>query len=111
MFPNPHTVNLNRQSYLTNDSVTRTLGAELTTKTMSQMFRAVFELNGVRRRQGLEGCLKRYSVDTENTLLHEYLGADSLPTPWPSTMVLQVSTPAAWLTGCLLICRTRGILV
>jgi linoleate 10R-lipoxygenase len=92
VFPNPSTVNLNRQSHLTDDGVTRTLGAELTTKIMSQMLRAVFELSGVRRRQGLEGRLKRYNVDTENTLRHEYLDADSLPTPWPSTMVLQVST-------------------
>lgn len=92
VFPNPRTVNLNRQSYLTDDGVTRTLGAELTSKTMSQMLRAVLELSGVRRRQGLEGRLKRYKVSTENTLRHEYLGADTLPTPWPSTMVLQVST-------------------
>ena len=101
VFPAPHTVNVERESrdrYLTGDGVTRSLGVELTTKIMSQVLRAVFEFNGVRRTRGLAGHLKRYKVAAENTLRHEYLGADYLPTAWPNTMVLQVSNlPSACL--------------
>jgi len=58
---------------------------------MSQMLRAVFEFDGIRRGLGLSGTLKRYKVAEENALRYEYLGADHLPTAWPNTMVLQVS--------------------
>lgn len=80
-----------KDRYLTGDGVTRSLGADLTTKIMGQVLRAVFELNGVRRTPGLAGHLKRYKVTAENTLRYEYLDADYLPTAWPNTMVLQVS--------------------
>jgi hypothetical protein len=73
--------------------VTRSLGVELTTKIMSQVLRAVFEFDGIHRGPGLSGTLKRYKVTEENTLRHEYLGADFLPTAWPNTLILQVSSP------------------
>ncbi len=95
VFPDPWTVNVRRESkdrYLTGDGVTRSLGVELTTKIMSQVLRAVFELDGICRGPGLSGTLKRYKVDEVNTLRHAYLGADHLPTAWPNTMVLQVSS-------------------
>ena len=80
-----------KDRYLTGDGVTRSLGVELTTKIMSQMLRAVFEFEGICRGPGLSGTLKRYKVAEENTLRHEYLGADHLPTAWPNTMIVQVS--------------------
>ncbi|KAI0306151.1 linoleate diol synthase [Multifurca ochricompacta] len=92
VFPDPKTVDVNREPkdhYLTGDGVTRSLGVELTTKIMSQVLRAVFELDGLRRGPGLSGTLKRYKVAAVNTLRHEYLGADQLPTAWPNTMALQ----------------------
>jgi hypothetical protein len=95
VFPNPTTVNVYRESkdrYLTGDGVTRSLGVDLTTKIMSQVLRAVFEFDGMRRGPGLSGTLKRYKVVAENTLRYEFLGADHLPTAWPNTMILQVST-------------------
>ncbi|KAH9016639.1 hypothetical protein EDB83DRAFT_2528743 [Lactarius deliciosus] len=102
VFPDPHTVNVKRKSqdrYLTGDGVTRSLGVDLTTKIMSQVLRAVFETNGVRRSPGLSGHLKRYKVAAENTLRHEYLGADYLPTAWPNTMVLQYDVAAPRVNG------------
>jgi len=60
---------------------------------MSQVLRAVFEFEGICRVPGLTGALKRYKVAEENTLRYEYLGADNLPTAWPNTMALQVSSP------------------
>ena len=84
-----------KDRYLTGDGVTRSLGVELTTKIMSQVLRAVFEFDRIRRGPGLSGTLKRYKVAEENTVRFEYLGANYLPTPWPNTMVLQVSTPAS----------------
>jgi linoleate 10R-lipoxygenase len=45
--PDPQQVNVNREPkgrYLTGDGVTRSLGVDLTTKIMSQVLRAVFEL-------------------------------------------------------------------
>jgi hypothetical protein len=96
VFPDPNTVNVNRKSkdrYLTGDGVTHSLGIELTTKIMSQVLRAVFEFDGIRRVPGSSGTLKRYKVSEENTLCYEYLGADYLPTAWPNTLVLQVSSP------------------
>ncbi|KAH8997828.1 linoleate diol synthase [Lactarius hatsudake] len=102
VFPDPHTVNVKRKSkdrYLTGDGVTRSLGVDLTTKIMSQVLRAVFETNGVRRSPGLAGHLKRYKVAAENTLRYEYLGADYLPTAWPNTMVLQYDVAAPQVNG------------
>lgn len=113
MFPDPRTVNVNREPkdhYLTSDSVTRSLGVELSVKAIIQMLRAVFELNGVRRTPGVTGHLKRYKARGENTLRYEYLGADNLPTAWPNTMVLQVSTFFG-LCYCSLILSDRGIVV
>ena len=95
LFPDAGAVNVKREPkdrYLTGDGVARSLGAELTTKIMGQVLRAVFELNGVCRAPGRAGHLKRYKVTAENTLRYEYLDADYLPTAWPNTMVLQVST-------------------
>ncbi|KAI9435341.1 linoleate diol synthase [Lactarius indigo] len=97
VFPEPHTVNVKRESkdrYLTGDGVTRSLGVDLTAKIVAQVLRAVFETNGVRRAPGLAGHLKRYKVAAENTLRHEYLNADYLPTAWPNTMVLQFDATA-----------------
>ena len=94
VFSDPSTVNLDREPkdrYLTWDGVTRSLGVELMTKIMSQVLRAVFEFEGIRRGPGLSGTLKRYRVPEENALRYEYLGTDHLPTVWPNTMVLQVS--------------------
>jgi linoleate 10R-lipoxygenase len=87
-------VDVNREPkdrYLTGDGVTRSLGVELTTKIMSQVLRAVFEFECIRRGPGHSGKLKRYKVAEENTLRHEYLGVDHLPTAWPNAMILQVS--------------------
>lgn len=98
VFPDPGAVNVNREHkdrYLTGDGVTRSLGVELTTKIMSQVLRAVFEFDGLCRGPGFSGKLKRYKVAEENTLRHEYLGADHLPTPWPNTMILQYHVPVA----------------
>lgn len=92
VFPDPKTVNVHRDlkdHYLTGDGVTRSLGVELTTKIMSQVLRAVFEFDGICRGPGLAGTLKRYKVTEVNTLRHEYLGTDQLPTAWPNTMTLQ----------------------
>ncbi|KAH9056259.1 linoleate diol synthase [Lactarius vividus] len=102
VFPDPHTVNVKRESkdrYLTGDGVTRSLGVDLTAKIVGQVLRAVFETNGVRRSPGLAGHLKRYKVAAENTLRHEYLGADYLPTAWPNTMVLQYDVAAPQVNG------------
>ena len=81
-----------KDRYLISDGVTRSLGVELTTKIMSQVLRAVFEFDDMRRTPGLAGQLNRLNVTEENTLRCEYLGADYLPTAWPNSMVLQVST-------------------
>jgi linoleate 10R-lipoxygenase len=88
------TVDIHRESktlYLTGDGIVRSLGAELTTMIVSQMLRAVFTFDGMRRGPGLSGTLKRHEVTTVNTIRHEYLGADNLPTVWPNTMIFQVS--------------------
>jgi len=98
VFSDPNTVNVNREPkdrYLTGDGVTRSLGVELTTKIMSQVLRAVFEFDHMRRGPGQSGKLKRYKVAEENTLRYEYLGADHLPTAWPNTLILQYNVPVA----------------
>jgi linoleate 10R-lipoxygenase len=97
VFPEPRTVNVYREPkdrYLTGDGVTRSLGVAITTKIMSQVLRAVFEFDGLCRGPALSGTLKRYKVAEVNTLRYEYLGSDQLPTAWPNTMILQVSTRA-----------------
>jgi len=102
VFPDPTVVNVNREPrdrYLTGDGVTRSLGVELTTKIMSQVLRAVFEFDHIRRGPHPSGCLKRYKVAEENTLRYEYLGTDHLPTAWPNTLVLQYNVPVAQASG------------
>jgi linoleate 10R-lipoxygenase len=97
VFLNPTKVEPNRglkNRYLTGDGVTRSLGVELTTKIMSQVLRAVFEFNDMSREPHDSGKLKRYKVAVENTLRYEYLDEKYLPTAWPNTMLLQVSTSA-----------------
>ncbi|KAF8265063.1 hypothetical protein EI94DRAFT_1736694 [Lactarius quietus] len=81
VFPNPQKVDVNREPknrYLIGDGVSRSPGVELTMKIMSQVLRAVFESNGVRRTPGLAGHLKRYKVTAENTLRYKYLDAKGL---------------------------------
>jgi len=98
VFPDPRTVNVYREPkdrYLTGDGVTRSLGVAITTKIMSQVLRAVFEFDGLRRGPALSGTLKRYKVAEVNTLRHEYLGSDQLPTAWPNTMILQYDVAVA----------------
>jgi len=98
VFPEPRTVNVYREPkdrYLTGDGVTRSLGVGITAKIMSQVLRAVFEFDGLCRGPGLSGTLKRYKVSEVNTLRHEYLGADYLPTAWPNTMILQYEVAVA----------------
>jgi linoleate 10R-lipoxygenase len=95
VFPDPHTVNVNREArnrYLTGDGVTCSLGVELTTKIVVSVLRAVFGCNDMRRAPGRVGHLRRFKVTEENTLMYEYLDGDNLPTAWPGTMLLQVST-------------------
>ena len=70
---------------------------------MSQVLRAVFECNGMRRTHGLAGQLNRYKVAAENTLRYEFLDGSFLPTAWPDTMVLQVSTFCSAFMAFLLI--------
>ena len=107
MFPDPHTVNVNRKPrnrYLTDDGISRSLGVELTTKIVTQVVRAVFECN-MRRAPGRVGHLRRLKVAAENTLMYEYLDGNNLPTAWPSSMLFQVST--AYLNYCFLILSPR----
>ncbi|KAI0046507.1 linoleate diol synthase [Auriscalpium vulgare] len=96
VFPDPENVDLNRtpkEKYLTGDGVTRSLGEELTTKILTSVLRAVFELPNLRRGIGQSGYLKRYLTAAENTQRYEFLGNDQLPTPWPNTLVLQYDAP------------------
>ncbi|KAN0138085.1 hypothetical protein V8E53_003974 [Lactarius tabidus] len=102
-FPDPHTVNVKREPkdrYLTGDGVTCSLGVELTTKIVSQVLRAVFECNCVRRAPGLAGQLHRYKVAADNALRYEYLDGDFRPTTWPDTMVFQYDVAALIEPSC-----------
>jgi hypothetical protein len=86
-----------KDSYLAGDGVTRSLGVELTTKIVGQVLRAVFECDGLRRRPGPSGTLKRHDVAQgadKHTLRYEYLGADNLSTPWPNSMLVQINAEA-----------------
>lgn len=56
---------------------------------MSQVLRAVFEYDNLRRGPGQSGKLKRYKTKAVNTLRYEYLGKDNLPTPWATSMIAQ----------------------
>jgi linoleate 10R-lipoxygenase len=82
-----------KESHLYGDGITRSVGVELMTKIVGQMLRAVFEFDGLRRGPAPSGTLKRHNVaegDEKYTLRYEYLGADNLSTPWPSSMLVQM---------------------
>jgi len=97
VFTDPTTVDVHRESkdnYLPWDGVTRSLGVELTTRIIRQVLRAVFEFDGLRRASGSSGMLKRYNIAEGSILRYEYLGAGNLPTPWPSSLLVQINTSA-----------------
>jgi linoleate 10R-lipoxygenase len=85
-----------KDSYLAGDGITRLLGVELATKIVGQVFRAVFEFDGLSRQPGPSGTLKRYDLAEEerHTLRYEYLGVDNLPTPWPNSLLVQINAEA-----------------
>ncbi|VDB91968.1 unnamed protein product [Peniophora sp. CBMAI 1063] len=101
VFANPTSFSLNRGQvgrYLLGDGCARVLGAELTTKIMSSVVRAIIELPGVRPGTKNLGYLKRYAVDEPGAknLLYQYIGKDQLPTPWASSrMILQYDATGA----------------
>ena len=75
MFLEPQKVNVKREPkvhYVIRDGVTCSLGVELTTRIMSQVLRAMFEFDHVRRTPGLAGHLNRLNVTPGNTLRCEY---------------------------------------
>ncbi|EIM86629.1 linoleate diol synthase [Stereum hirsutum FP-91666 SS1] len=91
VFAEPKSIDLNREmkKYLIGDGAVRCLGLDITMKIMSQVLRAVFEYDHLRRGPGQSGKLKRYRTNAVNTLRYEYLGKDHLPTPWATSMIVQ----------------------
>jgi cytochrome P450 len=76
-----------RDRYL--NAAVNALGDELTSKILSQVIRAVFGLQGVRRGPGLSGVLSRFKDDSNPILRYGYVNDHSQQGAWPISMIIQ----------------------
>jgi linoleate 10R-lipoxygenase len=90
-FPDPTTVVPSRPvaSYLVGDGATKCLGDKLAIKIKGEVFRAIFELPGVRRAPGQSGQLTRFKETSQPILRFSYLDSHQFAVPWPTSMAIQ----------------------
>ncbi|KAH9932667.1 linoleate diol synthase [Amylocystis lapponica] len=92
VFPRPHAVNPSRGAqtrYLIGDGSAKCFGADLSTKIIGEVVRAVFGFPHLRRAPGQSGCLKRFKEDSSKTSTYSYLSSAQELTPWAGSMVVQ----------------------
>ncbi|KAI0704264.1 heme peroxidase [Cytidiella melzeri] len=94
VFPEPESINPSRSPrsrYLASDIVAKTLGSDLPTKIIAQVIRATYSYHNLRRAPAQSGVLNRFKSDVSKTSTWMYLGEDQKPSPWATSMVVQVS--------------------
>jgi len=90
VFANPQTVNVNRgaKGMLFDDSIFSHLGEGLTVKIVTEILRAVFNLDNLRRANGQSGVLQRFKDHTRPEISYAYLDNAQNITESPSSLVL-----------------------
>jgi linoleate 10R-lipoxygenase len=95
IFSNPGDINITRptKDRCHPDGVFNYLGEGLTIKIISEILRAVFEYNNVRRAPGQSGLLNRFKDQSRPELNNSYLNKTQLPGPWPTSLTILFDGP------------------
>jgi len=85
------TVNPSRgtKGCLAGDGLFTHIGEKLTIKIMTEVLRAVFSLENVRRAPGRSGKLKRFKEHSRPELRYAYLDQHQLISAWPTSLTIQ----------------------
>lgn len=97
VFPSPGVVNAARESktILPGDGLFSHLGEGLTVKIVSEVLRAVYSKNNVRRAPGQSGVLPRFKDHARPDLRFAYLDARQFTSAWPTSLSILYDAPAA----------------
>ncbi|KAF8074859.1 linoleate diol synthase [Lyophyllum atratum] len=97
VFASAKTANATRggKGTLHGDGAFSHLGEQLTLKIMTEVLRAVFERDEVRRAPGQSGSLRRFKDYARPDLRFAYLDRNSLSSAWPTSMSIMYEAPAA----------------
>ncbi|KAL9713581.1 hypothetical protein Ac2012v2_003192 [Leucoagaricus gongylophorus] len=71
------------------DGTVKYLGETLTVRIVSEVLRAVYAYNNIRRAPGKSGKLKRFTEGTHAQYRYAYLDSKYLISPWPSSLTVQ----------------------
>ncbi|EKM81762.1 hypothetical protein AGABI1DRAFT_90139 [Agaricus bisporus var. burnettii JB137-S8] len=91
MFSEPSKVDPSRSTSacIFGDGPLRFLGETLTVKITSQVLRAIYAYNNVRRAPGASGKLKRFTEGSHPQYHFAYLDRDFKISPWPTSLTIQ----------------------
>jgi len=91
VFKAAQTVNPARgtKGYLPGDGLFVHLGEKLTVKIMTEVLRAVYGYENVRRAPGKSGELKRFKEHSRPQLRHAYLDQRQFSSAWPTSLTIQ----------------------
>ncbi|PPQ98253.1 hypothetical protein CVT26_003424 [Gymnopilus dilepis] len=91
VFPDPATFNASRsqKDCVRPDGLFSYLGEGLTVKIISEVLRAVFEFNNVRRAPNQSGVLPRFKVHNRPELCYAYFNSSQVITEFPTSMSIQ----------------------
>ena len=76
-------------SAIDGDGAIKYLGQPLTVRIVSEVLRAVYAYNNIRRAPGKSGKLKRFTEGTNAQYRHAYLDSNDLISPWPNSLTVQ----------------------
>ncbi|KAG5723411.1 Psi-producing oxygenase C [Termitomyces sp. T112] len=96
VFPSPNTVDLTRagKNVIWGDGVFSHLGEPLTVKVLSEVLRAIFSYDNVRRAPGQSGILARFKEHSRPELAYSYVDDASFSSPWPTSLSILFDVPA-----------------
>ncbi|KAI0343269.1 linoleate diol synthase [Trametopsis cervina] len=93
VFHHPDSINPSRSPrarYLAGDGLYRTLGQDLATKLIAEVLRATFSYSNISKAPGQSGKLGGFKTDIQKTSTLLYLDDEQKPSPWATSMVVQV---------------------
>ncbi|OJA13135.1 hypothetical protein AZE42_03642 [Rhizopogon vesiculosus] len=95
-FPNPETLDTTRAPghYIPSEGCFRVLGEFLAPKIMAQVLLGILSFDNVRRGPGQSGNLPRFEDKALPALRYAYLDEKMMPSPWPTSMVINYDVSA-----------------
>jgi linoleate 10R-lipoxygenase len=77
-----------RERYLHGDGCFKVLGEDLASKIMAEVLRGILSFDNVRRGPGQSGKLPRFQDEAIPMLRYAYLNEKMMPSPWPTSMII-----------------------